>query len=34
MITIRKATPKDCDIILEWENNPLLYLRFFFIKTL
>jgi diamine N-acetyltransferase len=25
MITIRKATPKDCDVILQWENNPLLW---------
>ena len=25
MITIRKATPKDCDVILRWENNPLLW---------
>ena len=25
MITIRKATTRDCDIILQWENNPLLW---------
>jgi diamine N-acetyltransferase len=25
MITIRKATPRDCEIILLWENNPLLW---------
>jgi diamine N-acetyltransferase len=25
MITIRKATPNDCDVILLWENNPLLW---------
>lgn len=25
MITIRKATPEDCDVILLWENNPLLW---------
>jgi diamine N-acetyltransferase len=25
MITIRKATMQDCDTILQWENNPLLW---------
>ena len=25
MITIRKATTRDCDVILQWENNPLLW---------
>jgi diamine N-acetyltransferase len=25
MITIRKATAKDCDVILQWENNPSLW---------
>jgi diamine N-acetyltransferase len=25
MITIRKATTGDCDVILQWENNPLLW---------